>query len=669
MKKTLLLVIAVLVMALTACTQYVFVPGDLLPGYDDKPSKNENIDDSAAILNYLQSPEFLAKVADGTDPTLIVEKHMESSAGTASMLSSRAVGQNYSATVTFKQFNDTAAGISIAEGSLDIDFKGTATTTGFTITGADVEVTDELSYTANGRTGTFYMSYTDGIATGTITDNGGSFTLDSITLSAPGNTTIKVNGSNVQWNDDMGSQITNGFGGGSGTEQDPYRIYNEAQFTYIRNLVPAMVNDVDGFFYFDVLDDLEFTDDMDSPAIGIFRGDIDFNNHTLSGISNALINNNLSELQKKYMEFPTAYALIENYLEGTISNLVYRPDELVSLIFMTHHKNATLSDEMYSKGIQDNTSTVTLKNVTAVGDFDEPSNNNTSCYISQAFQGYTVFEDCINRASQITSYGGAFLGGYPGGMFNDNGTNYPSYVTFDGCVNYGDITGTQAGVFIGSHNVISTMKDITEPVIKVVNCKNYGTVTGTSGVGYYFPISAGKADPSDYSWFDISTDSTNTGNDPEHIILLKKPSGVTVSADDDGTFSIFNTNTEYSSFMLQGTTYATTYDAAGNNAGTLRIYITQDDIACPSGSTVNSGIKKLQIIDSSNSSIDDAAKATIKDDGYGNTVITVNGTDYYYNDSEPTNAVVGGANLLTDLKWTVTCYDAKGFTVAQGDIQ
>ena len=456
----------------------------------------------------------------------------------------------------------------------------------------------------------------------------------------------------------MGSQITNGFGGGTGTEQDPYLIYNEEQFSHIKTLVPAMANDPEGFFYFSVMNDLEFTDDMDSPAIGIFRGNIDFNNHSLSGLSFALINNKLSDLQRKYMVYNAAYGLIDNFLEGTISNLEYRPDGLVMFAFMTHHYNSVL----YNNGVQNSTQTVTFRNVDAYGDFNEPNNNNTSCYVSQVFQGYTIFEDCTNYASQTTAYGGAFVGGYPWGQFDDG--SY-SYVTFENCVNYGDITGERAAVFIGSHNTISRLSNVTKPIIKVTNCANYGTIQGSYGVGYYFPVANGKANPADYKWFDMSTDSTNTGNDAEHIILLANPTNVTVKTNEDEAFSISNNNTSYSSFMIQGSTYSTTT----NPEGTIRIYVSQEDIACTSGSTVTSAIRKLQIIDSMNQSIDSIALNTVRTDAYGNQLITVGNVDYYYNDSSTIGGVVGGSALVADLTWTLTCYDADGFIVGQMDIE
>ena len=117
--------------------------------------------------------------------------------------------------------------------------------------------------------------------------------------------------------------------------------------------------------------------------------------------------------------------------------------------------------------------------------------------------------------------------------------------------------------------------------------------------------------------------------------------------------------------MIQGSTYSTTT----NPDGTIRIYVSQEDIACASGSTVISYIKKLQIIDSTNPSIDNTALNTVRPDAYGNQLITVGNIDYYYNDSSTTGGVVGGSALVADLTWTLTCYDADGFIVGQMDIE
>ena len=62
-------------------------------------------------------------------------------------------------------------------------------------------------------------------------------------------------------------------------------------------------------------------------------------------------------------------------------------------------------------------------------------------------------------------------------------------------------------------------------------------------------------------------DSTNTGNDAGHIILLANQTNVAVTTNEDGALSIANII-----FMIQGSTYSTTT----NSEGTIRIYFSQE---------------------------------------------------------------------------------------------
>ena len=686
MKKLAIALLVTMTMLMMACTQYVYIPGDLIYGNDENTEiKKQNETDATIMLNYLQSEAFLGKVAKGSVGGMDVDLKPLSDTGTTALSSLALSAVNSSlrngineflATVTFDKFSDSEANIYISTGSIQMTLYTAQwgdENDKYEINKADVLVTDKLAYVANGRSGTFEISYEEAPASGTITattesGSGPVYKFDEstpITVTTPSDATIKVNDNNVAITENMGQQITNGFGGGSGTPEDPYLIYNAEQFSHIKDLVPSMATDPAGFYYFEVMDDIEFTADMDSPAIGIFRGSIDFNGHTLSGISNALINNNLSESQLKYMYYDTAYGLIENFLEGSISNLEYRPENLIYIAFVTHLPTSGLTLDVFSYD-----STVTFTNVNAYGDFSEPNNNNTSCYIGIAYRGHTEFVNCKNYASQVTSYGGAFVGGYPSGRYtDDNNVSYDTYVTFTDCVNYGNITGTQVAVFIGSYNTISTMGTTPIPVIKVNNCENYGIIQGTQGVGYYFPVKTGKANPSEYSWFDMTSDANNTGNDAEHIILLAEAEDVTVTLNEQNQFTISNSNDEYSSFMIQGTTYANTYNEAGTHLGTLRIYVPADQLQCSSGNSVTTALRNLQMIDSANESIDETALSTLTEDEYGNSIITVNDTDYYYHDGTKDDSIVGGNSLVTNLKWTLTCYDNDGFVIAQKDIE
>ena len=672
MKKIALVLLAALLALATACTQYVFIPSDLMPGYGgDGSSASDNEADTATIINYLQSDGFLQKITAGGETGLSVATSVGAEAPTvsASAKTARAAGDHYWATVTFTMFSDADAGIFIEKGSVVIEFKGVETTTGLTITSADVDVTEELSYTANGRTGTFEMSYTDGPASGTITTTTGSttFTVEALTMSTPGNATITTNGDSVSMGD-VGESITNGFGGGSGTPEDPYLIYNAEQFMQIQTLSPRMLNDPKGVFYFEVMDDIEFTEDMPSPAIGVFRGDIDFNGHTMSGLTMDLLRKDLSELQLSCMKEDAPNGLIENYLEGTISNLEYRPSSIVPLIYMTHNRATDLiTTDMVAQGVYKFDSTVTIRNVTAYGDFDEPEVSNASLFIGFAFYGNTVFDNCKNYASINSKYGSAFLGGYPWYPQESDGETRYSYVTFQNCINYGNISGTNVGVFIGNPSAHGYAAQAGFPVITVKDCSNEGVITGAISVGYYAPVSDGQADFTDATWLDKSTLSTNTGNDQEHIILLAEPTGLDVNENTDGTFTITNSNPDYASFSMRGSAYGTLYSDQAESIGTKLTFVREEGIECASGSSVTTNIKKLQMIDKRHSDVA-AILDTVTKDEAGNDIITVGDTTYFFNDSEATHAYVGGSTYIATLTWTITCYDENGYTIGQMNI-
>ena len=671
MKKAALLVMALILVVMTACTQVIFLP---IPGGNDDTSTVDNQNDSTAMINYLQSEGFLDKVASGY-PGLTVNKTVSGTGGStgALMRSTRAAGDSYLATITFRTFSDPDAGISIASGSMEMEFHGIETTEGFRITSADVDVTEELSYTANGRTGTFSISYENGVASGTISASGSSFEFtSSITVSAPSNATITANGETIQWNEDMGSQITNGFGGGSGTPNDPYRIYNEEQFIYISKMVPSMISSADGFYYYDVLADLEFTDDMASPILPFFRGDLDFNGHSLRGITEKLTGNMTEEQRyyiddSEYIDLPGRDSgLIINFISGTIRNLEYYPGDSSSML--TVYGNLPVQKVINNKA-QKIGDSISFENVNIYGDFstEQTNGSNMSYYIAIPYMCTLSFKDCENHASFNVNYGGAFVGGYLG-VVNDGAI--PCYVNFDGCTNYGNISGTQVGVLIGSHNNIAVLKNVTDIRVTAKNCHNEGIITGTKGAGFYGPAETGIPDMTQYAWFDSSEMNTNTGDDPEHIIVLAEATNVEVSLGEDDEIIIQNSNPEYASFMIQGSTYSRIIEADGSDGGTWIIYRQVSDIPA---SKQNTGLRKLKIIDSTNPSITDEVLATMTEDSNGYKIISINNVDYYYHDSLSDNGqtryIVGYPTALeAELTWNLICYNAEGYIVGSKTI-
>ncbi len=201
MKKISAAVLAILLTLMTACTQYVFVPGDIFPGFGGNNSiSQQDRTDAIAMMNYLQSDSFLTKVKDG-DSGLTITRTVQSavSSGTRmrSVMNQRSVGSSFLATITFNpSFVDNEAGVSITSGTIEMEFNTVKTGNDtYAITAADVSVTNTLSYSVNGNSGTFSMSYTGGPASGTISTSTGdsSFSFSSeITISASGNISITL---------------------------------------------------------------------------------------------------------------------------------------------------------------------------------------------------------------------------------------------------------------------------------------------------------------------------------------------------------------------------------------------------------------------------------------------------------------------------------------------
>ena len=647
MKKITGIIAVLLLIFLTACTQVTFVnPDDIFPGWEENQNdKNQNQDDAAALISYLQSESFMEKIAGNSTSTLKIEKGEESSdAGKAS----RASNDGYPLTVEFIGFTDSAENISIESGIIRIVFNGISKSDdAVTITSVDLSTIEPLEYSLSSRNGTFEMNYTGGTATGTIAVSGDSFSFSSTpTVSAPSaGIRIKVNGSTVRWNNDFGAEITNGFGGGSGTEQDPYRIYNEAQFAYISTLIGKMAESSDNYYYFDILDDLDFEEGMASPALPLFRGELDFNGHSLRGLTDAILNENTTEDQVKYAgaeysgDGGIMYGLINDFLNGAIRNLEYYPAEFVQLsVYGNWGDTYSLMERIRGEIIFDN--------VNVYGSFSELGNN-SSLYISQAFSADVIMTECENHADyDILTYGAPFLGGY---------IDRDASLTIRDCINYGDITGTQAAIFIGNSAAIISDKTISSVIIE--DCENYGVVTGFEYAGY-FAANAGSKKVEECEWFSTSGIASNTGNDADHIILRDQESAtdVTVTLNDDNAFVITNSNPDYDAFQIIGMVYANSY-INGNSNGTNGITVATD---IKSAEEISGNFKKLDIMDSQSSS---AGTGTINTNGYmGNETISVGDVEYYYHDSTEINGtqyIVGsaGSDYIATPTYRLYCYE------------
>ena len=490
--------------------------------------------------------------------------------------------------------------------------------------------------------------------------------MPSVTI--PSNAEISVDNSPVDI-DNIGAVITDGFGSGSGTYDDPYRIYNADQFAYIVDLSKEMAVDTANYYYFKVYDDLMFHEGMKSPAIPIFRGEIDFQGHSIEGITKAILEANTTEEQQElnvngewaWMSGYTTF--IGDFLNGAIRNLEYHPTEFIP--FSVYGNWSRGRDDGGSNIERDPKAQIIFEDVNVYGDYSELGPNE-SLYISQVFTADLIMTNCNNHANcEYIIYGAPFLGGYLA-----SGAS----ATFTNCTNYGNIVGNWAAIFIGNRNIFSQNVEVKS--VTVQNCANYGTVTGFEWTGFYAPVNNAEVQNNEYlngyEWFNKSTMSTNKGVDSGISFMGNvAPSGVGVDVDKNNQFIITNTNPEYATFKLAGSTYASLMSGS-SNIGTMLVRVTTPDptannaiTATTDGSDINTYFYRYDMVDSTHPNALPAAPPT---DKYNNKIYTVGDTKYYYNDSEindNTSYIVGyDGDRTATLSYYLYCYDDNGKMVA-----
>lgn len=658
--------IIAITLAITAgCTQYIFVPvpspGEEIEGITSRDKS------AAAVISFLQSSEYWSIVKGGGGTGLYVNEGNDTAIAYFSSSSTRAA-QIGKTIVRFDNYRNDSRGIYIASGILEYDFNVNEVSTKFIASSYSVKTTEVLSYTYQGEVHEFDITITNApMRDVNVTISGDyveSFDVPSIPI--PDNASISVDDSDVAIGD-IGMIITDGFGGGSGTETDPYRIYNADQFAYIVDLSREMAIDIDNYYYFDVYEDLVFREGMKSPAIPIFRGEIDFQGHSIEGITENILSSNTTEEQRELNDsgdwaWMVGYGtFIGDFLNGAIRNLEFHPDEYIPI---SVYGNWSRSESQGgSKIARDPDAQIIFDNVSVYGDFNELGPN-SSLYISQVFTADLIMIDCENHADlEYILYGAPFLGGY----LASNAS-----ATFSNCSNYGDIVGNWAAVFIGNRNIFSqTVKNVT-----IENSSNYGTVTGFEWVGFYAPVNNAEVQNDEYlngySWFNKTTMASNNGVDSNITFMGDvEPSGVTITVDENNQFIISNTNSDYAYFKLAGSTYASLI--AGNaNIGTMLVRVETPDAAnkdaikvTDDGVAYETGFYKYRMVDSTH---DSAVQATPSSDKYGNEIYSVDGTNYYYNDSkinDDTSYIVGfKGDKTSSLTYYLYCYNTEGRLVA-----
>ena len=284
---------------------------------------------------------------------------------------------------------------------------------------------------------------------------------------------------------------------GRGTEANPYRIFDAADFTAMATNYNAESNTGKGE-YFLMMNDINFGGTAENPvqfpAIGKnadlqianikggFDGTFDGGNHTISGIYHT---NTAMDANGKYnglFSFADTNAVIKNIImdeenhlcgynyvgaivsinQGTIENCVNKAD-----ITATNFAAAGICGFMV-KG------NGTVKDCENYGDIKAMTYASGICGGSQSGTSLTTYnyliDSCINHGDLATTNGvgaAGIAGSYSGSVTN--------------CINHGDADDTK-GTAKSRQYTAGIVSCITYPT-KIENCTNNGAISGVNNVG------------------------------------------------------------------------------------------------------------------------------------------------------------------------------------------
>lgn len=409
-----------------------------------------------------------------------------------------------------------------------------------------------------------------------------------------------------------------GFARGAGTQEHPYIIENEAQFARINDLSDEMLNSTDNYFYFSIENDLNFSQAGVNPYIYVFRGELDFNGHTLSGVSFDY----LSEQQNA-----DTYSIIDYLVDGAIRNLVYKPDSVLNLVYCAAG----------SSNIPDEGAEIVIENVIA-GSPDESrtvsAGTNDGLFVIHVLDNNATvtFRNCTNYYNvDCSAYTGVFLSGYA----------YPSVdLVFENCDNFGTFYGTRLGYLIG--NSAHLAKSVTAS-----GCDNYGALYASTDADFV-------------CWGNNVYEGRYTGeNNTEGTISVLDRVNAGVSTDPStAVISITSGLDRYSSFEIIASGYGNVYVLGTNEeVGTLLVSVSTGRISVSEVASLS--FRQLDFIDSAYTD-----NADITDDAYGNSIASVNGVSYYsiplshMNQSPDMGVRFPDNGILTSVRYRLYVYDA-----------
>lgn len=416
-----------------------------------------------------------------------------------------------------------------------------------------------------------------------------------------------------------------GFAGGAGTQAHPYLIENVEQFMNIASLQDDMLTS-DGkgaYLYFSITEDLDFSD-TENLGIQLVRGELDFNNHWVTGVHS----DNLASGH---------YSLIFDVIEGKIKNLNYEPDTAVQFVYTSGYLDAvSVMDERV----------ISFENVNVSGTFENVANNG-SLYISQAFDGSLEFHNCVNSSVMTgNQYNGVFLGGYP--------NSRTERLVFDNCRFTGSLIVKNAGFLVGNSAGFAS-----EVVVK--DCVNDGLVAGTEDVGYYCGLNPDMPEVKVLNE-DVQKYISGSG----HVRVLD--SGLSASYNNDKTVVTISCKDSGSvSYKVAATGYSKMRTPDYKDYGTLLVSFEAEGEFGEPGETVNISFPVQKVVDYIYAERNGGVESQ---DSFGNDIVTIGGTTYYLvvekhplaEDYSVTSMIIDNQNehIAADLDYSVYSYDADG---------
>lgn len=377
------------------------------------------------------------------------------------------------------------------------------------------------------------------------------------------------------------------FEEGKGTADDPFIIVDESQFAKISTMKDAMKK-IGNYYYFSIERNLNFSDGQYNPYIEVFRGELNFNNHTLSGVS--------SELLSSLNNGTSVSGLIDTIAEGAIRNLVYMPAAPLNLAYCATWPKVHEHDS--ANGVE-----VIFENISA-GKSDIKQSfgevgNNSGFFVSQVLGTNTkmTFRDCTNYYNlNSTTYGGVFLSGYGRGNVE---------IIFENCDNYGTIYAPKFGYLIGNDSDSSAY-------ISANDCNNKGAIYATEKASFI------GWDAAEYEgrYHDL-------GDNEEGTIKVLDAVDASVSVVEDDIFKISGVDkSKYSYFEVDASGYGRMM-MDGKENGTLLLHVSTGIQSIDQ--LDNLSFRALPFIDSKYAS----GSTSTEDDAYGNTIATVGDEDFY----------------------------------------